>query len=220
MISNLLDTKARYSALESWSYDRLIAPAVLELFGGDEIGRVMSLPQGARVLDVGCGGGHALAWIAERRPDLRLTGVDLSDEQITRARARLGSHDTELVVGSALDLPFPDESFDATISIASIKHWPDPARGVRETLRVTGRGGAVLIVEADRSCTLDDATAFVKRWRGLMPVTVRLAFFRTWVAGQAFDLDEARAFVENEDVQSFEVRRIPGAPGLAIDVVR
>jgi SAM-dependent methyltransferase len=40
------------------------------------------------------------------------------------------------VRGSAMDLPFRDVSFDATLSVLTLHHWPDVARGLRELRRV------------------------------------------------------------------------------------
>ena len=100
------DFTAPYSVLESYLYDAIIAPAVMRL--GDETiagTLVGEVAQGASVLEVGCGGGQLAVEARRRRPDLRWTGVDLSAEQIARARRRVGPDPRcELLVGSALDL--------------------------------------------------------------------------------------------------------------------
>ena len=70
------DITAPYTTIEAWTYDRFIAPAVAELLERN-LGEILDrIPQGAQVLDVGCGGGHALELLAARRPDLRLHGID------------------------------------------------------------------------------------------------------------------------------------------------
>src|SRR5262249_22968549 len=70
--------------------------------------------QGAAVLDVGTGPGVLLVELAARRPDLRLTGVDLSADMIAAATRNL----TEVAdrarahVGDVTSLPFEEQSFD------------------------------------------------------------------------------------------------------------
>jgi ubiquinone/menaquinone biosynthesis C-methylase UbiE len=177
------------------------------------------VPEDAKVLDVGCGGGHLVLDLAERRPRARVTGLDLSEEQLARARERTDaagfSSRVTLVQGSALELPFDDDSFDVVTSVASIKHWPDQARGVRECVRVLAPGGRLFVFEADRGCRLSDARAFVARWRLPRPLRVpALAMFRTWVAGQAIDLDDARELLAVAAITDTTVRRVPETPAL------
>lgn len=49
-----------------------------------------------------------------------------------------------VVQASALSLPFPDKSFDASMAILTIHHWPDQRRGLCEMLRVTRKQCVVL----------------------------------------------------------------------------
>ncbi len=67
------DITAPYGDIEAWTYDRFIAPAVAELFARNLRAILNRIPRGAQVLDVGCGGGHALEALAARRPDLHLS---------------------------------------------------------------------------------------------------------------------------------------------------
>ena len=215
-VAVMRDFTLPYSAAESWLYDFWIAPAVMALRPAMMARLIAELPEGAKVLEVGCGGGHLAVELLERRGDLRYVGLDLSAEQVGRARRRLaGANHAELVQGSALDLPFDRGRFDAVISVASIKHWPDPAKGVSECVRVLAPGGLLAIVEADRGCTLDDANALVsglKMPRALLPLA--LALFRTWVAGRSLDMDEARALLAAEKLDGAEVTRLEGTPAL------
>ncbi|GMV15301.1 MAG: class I SAM-dependent methyltransferase [Polyangiaceae bacterium] len=217
----LEDIAAPYSAFETFVYDRVIAPAVLAMGEriADELAR--EIPERARVLDVGSGGGQLALEIAARRPEAQVTGLDLSPDQVARASARacergLGGR-VRFVQGSALEQPFGDASFDVVTSVASIKHWPDQAKGLAECARVLVPGGRLFVFEADRGCRLDDARDFVARWR--LPALLRvpaLAAFRTWVAGQAIDLDDARELVGALPLEASEVRRISGTPALVL----
>lgn len=213
----LANITAPYTAGEAWAYDRFIAPAVIEFVDRLDLSPWQDVPHGTRVLDVGCGGGHIAVEALGRRPDLRLTGLDLSWGQVTRARRRAAAAGARFVRGSALELPFATGTFDVVVSVASIKHWPDPRRGLAECVRVLRPSGRLLVVEADRSCRLEDAREFVSRWR--LPQLSRslyLALFRTWVAGRSFDLDEARALIDGLPLAGAEVQRIPHTPAFAI----
>lgn len=216
MISVLKDFTVPYSRAESWVYDTVIAPA-LGAFDGEVLARWLpELPRGGSLLEVGCGGGQLLAKIAARRPDLGLTGLDLSPEQVARARRRTATAGERVrcVQGSALDLPFPADSFDAILSVASIKHWPDPRRGLEECARVLRPGGGLVIVEADRGCRDADIARFVAAWR--LPTAMRplaAAMFRTVVAGRSFDLEDARALADGLALADRRVERLPGVPG-------
>jgi ubiquinone/menaquinone biosynthesis C-methylase UbiE len=214
------DITTPYTAVEAWIYDRFVAPAVAELLKRNLREILDAVPRGANLLDVGCGGGHALELLAARRPDLHLHGVDLSPGQVARARARLGDRAT-IVEGSALKIPFPRDRFDVVFSDASIKHWSDPARGLRECVRVLRSGGRLVVTEADRACRFEDAAAFVRRWRFPRVVfPLNLAFFRTWVAGRAFDLDEFEAFAAALPLDERRVRRIEGMPAIMLEGIK
>ena len=48
------------------------------------------------------------------------------------------------VRASAMDLPFRDESFDASLAVLTLHHWPDLSRGIQE-LRRTARSAVVIL---------------------------------------------------------------------------
>jgi ubiquinone/menaquinone biosynthesis C-methylase UbiE len=215
-MSLIKDFTARYSPSEAWFYDRFIAPAVMDL--GDTVvdDYLAVLPKGAEVLEVGCGGGQFARSVLARRHDLRWVGLDVSNEQIARARRRNADHENAVfVVGDVLELPFESARFDAVVSIASIKHWRDPSAGLSECVRVLRPRGQILVVEADRGCRFEDAWAFVSRWR--LPSLMRpldLMLFRTLVAGRSLDLEDARHLMADLSLSSFEVARLDGTPAL------
>jgi SAM-dependent methyltransferase len=93
----------------------------------------------ARALDLGTGTGAAALWLARTFPDARVTGLDLSEAMIERAKAKLPdelSGRLEFVVGDAERLPFADGSLDlvAQISVAAAT-TASCSRSGRPTLR-------------------------------------------------------------------------------------
>ncbi|MDN5805292.1 MAG: methyltransferase domain-containing protein [Microlunatus sp.] len=66
---------------------------------------------------------------------------------MTRRANRSADRQDRLTVqqGSALDLPFADDSFDVVTAIETLYFWPDPRRGLREALRVLRPGGRLAV---------------------------------------------------------------------------
>jgi SAM-dependent methyltransferase len=107
-------------------------------------------PDGARVLEVGCGPGHLSIRLA-RHHGFEVTGLDLDPAMIARARAtahRPGNRDQRrpsFLVGDVAALAFPDRSFDLVVSTLSMHHWADPTAGLAEIGRVLRPGGRALV---------------------------------------------------------------------------
>lgn len=106
-------------------------------------------PEGCAVLDVGTGPGVLLVEVAARRPDLRLTGVDLSADMIAAATRNLEpfGERASACVGDVTSLPFPDGSFDLIVSSLSLHHWDHPEAAVPELARILRPGGRVYIYD-------------------------------------------------------------------------
>ena len=218
----LSDMTQPYTAVESWLYDRFIAPGVTRFSHGMDSYLPPGLAGEAEILDVGCGGGHNAIELAERYPQAHITGLDLSPDQIARAHVRTQTRTARFswIVGSAEDLVFSDQTFDLVYSIASIKHWSDPARGVAEMTRVAKPGAHVVIVEADRACRYEDVVAFTRVLRVPGPLRpIAVAGFRTWVAGRSLTIDEARALFADLPVRAPRVEPIPGAPAFIMHAI-
>jgi len=85
--------------------------------------------------------------------DVRLTGIELSDEMLEQSRARAAelAFDANLLQGDAQQLPFPDASFDTVVCTFALCTIPDDRKAVAEAHRVLRTGGALLLVEHVRS---------------------------------------------------------------------
>lgn len=205
-------------------YDRWISPAVVAALQVDlHESLIARLPAGAQLLDVGCGGGQHAVKIVQKRPDLRVVGVDLSSTMVQRAQAlarRAGVEDkARFEVGDAMDLKFESESFDAVYCAGPLKQARDKPRVMRECHRVLRAGGRLLAMDVNRGCSYEDVLAFVNRTP--LPAPARLIlklYFSTYVARQSIDLDDARALwaalppMRDEDGP----RRIPGHPAFVM----
>jgi SAM-dependent methyltransferase len=114
--------------------ERVEVPALVNALG---------LPQGGRVLEVGCGRGIALPVLAARLRPARLVGLDVDEALLEQAAARLRERrcEAELVAGDVRDLPFPDSSFDLVVDFGTCYHVAGPGRALREVSRVLAEGG-------------------------------------------------------------------------------
>jgi ubiquinone/menaquinone biosynthesis C-methylase UbiE len=103
----------------------------------------------ARVLDLGCGGGHVGFNVA---PHVReVVAYDLSPEMldvVARAARERGLGNLTTRQGVAESLPFADASFDFVLSRFSAHHWRDFAAGLREAARVLKPGGIAGFVDS------------------------------------------------------------------------
>lgn len=108
--------------------------------------------RGKTILEYGCGNGINTVVLAGR--GARIHALDISPALLGIARRRLAANDigdeVELVVGSAHDLPFPDESVDVIFGIAILHHL-DLALSAREVKRVLRKGGRAIFQEPVRN---------------------------------------------------------------------
>ena len=91
-----------------------------------------------RVLEVGCGEGVVLEYLAGRNPATRFDGFELDATALAGARTRCPR--AALVRGDVYALPVPDQTYDLVLCLEVLEHLADPARALREIRRVARRG--------------------------------------------------------------------------------
>ena len=115
-------------------YTSSLAPAFADVAG---------VAAGMRVVDVGCGPGGLTAELARRVGADSVAAIDPAPQFAAACRERLPGADVR--EGVAEELPWEDDSFDATLSSLVIAFMRDPEQGLREMHRVTRRGGTVAV---------------------------------------------------------------------------
>lgn len=101
-----------------------------------------------RALDVATGAGHTALAFAPHVA--HVIASDITDEMLAEARklaADKGLGNVETAKADAEALPFPAASFDLVTSRIAPHHFPDPARFVREVVRVLKPGGTFALVD-------------------------------------------------------------------------
>jgi SAM-dependent methyltransferase len=115
------------------------------VFQAEYLCETADLQAGWRVLDVATGSGNAA--LAAARRGCEVVGVDFVPALLERGRLRaeVDHLDVTFLEGDAEDLPFPDASFDAVISIYGVMFAPDHRRAAAELARVCRPGGRIAL---------------------------------------------------------------------------
>jgi ubiquinone/menaquinone biosynthesis C-methylase UbiE len=105
----------------------------------------------SRIIDVGCGTGEASVRLAAMMPEADITGIDLIESHLehARTRARPFGDRVRFETGNALALGGPDGRFDLAVCRHVLQAVPDPARALRELMRVTRPGGRLHLIAED-----------------------------------------------------------------------
>ena len=152
---------------------------------------------GGSVLEVGVGTGLALRHYG---PRAIVTGVDYSDEMLSKARAKVAEEGLTNVASlrrmDARELDFPDESFDHVACMHVISVVPEPERVMAEIARVVRPGGTVVIVN------------HFKRDKGVLAAAERLAAPLADLLGWHSDFDKGQVLGEAR-LQLVEERTLP-----------
>jgi SAM-dependent methyltransferase len=143
----------------------VLHPGGLELTG--YLGTVTGLKSEDRVLDVACGRGTSVVYLAKRF-GCYVTGLDYGQDNITAAESHAATesvaHLTAFKEGDAEGLPFEDGSFDVVISECSFCTFPDKTRAAQEMARVLRRHGRLGITDVTISCPLPEDIQSLLAW--------------------------------------------------------
>jgi methionine biosynthesis protein MetW len=124
------------------------------------------VPEGSRVLDLGCGTGELLAYLQDKRGCTGY-GVELDDANLL-ACARRGVNVIQFNLEEGLQL-FQDQSFDVVLQLETLQHLRNAEHMLRETARV----GRIGIVSFPNFAHWPNRLAVL---RGRMPVTKALPY--------------------------------------------
>lgn len=107
------------------------------------------IPQNAKIVDIGCGGGYNIKRMLERYPQSRIYGFDISEESVKKARAvnkkELGKR-VKIRQGSVEHMPFKDDSLNLATAFETIFFWPDPQENFQEVFRILKAEGQFAVI--------------------------------------------------------------------------
>jgi SAM-dependent methyltransferase len=102
-------------------------------------------PQRRRILEVGCGTG----WMSDRLSAFgRVTGIDLANEVVERARARYSR--VTFIVGDFLTANLPTGGFDVVVSLETMAHVEDQAAFLDRVVALLRPGGTLMLATQNR----------------------------------------------------------------------
>ena len=216
-VKYMRDTRLVWDVMGS-VYNRSIHDAVAELY--DHIARDVDLQGPARILDAGTGPGYISLLLAANNPESQIIGIDYSIMQVREAekyRAQRKISNCSFQQGNVMDIRFADETFDAAVSIGSIKHWPDSLRGLKEIRRVLKPGGCLVISETDQEASDDAVRQFIRRFKvWFIPGGLLFWGLRNVVYGQSFSETTLADAVRDAGFHHIECQRIPACPYIIV----
>ena len=136
----------------------------------------VTVPDGGKILDVGCGSGALAIAVAKRNPNAEIIGIDRwgkeyasYNRQLCERNARAEKvNNTRFQQGNAVKLDFADETFDAVTSNYVYHNIPgDRQAYLLETLRVLKKGGAFALHDIFSKSKYGDMQAFVKTLKAM-----------------------------------------------------
>jgi ubiquinone/menaquinone biosynthesis C-methylase UbiE len=203
-------------------YNRRIYGAIAELY--DHIAGEMQTTGGTKILDVGSGRGYISLLLAARNPQAEITGIDFSPMQVRAARKlseERNLNHCRFSRGDAMKINFPDESFDAVVSVGSIKHWPDGLKGLKEMYRVLRPGGSLMVSETDQGAPDDALWQFVRRF-SIWFIWDALLFWglRHVVFGQSYTQEGLESLVRTAGFHDVTGQRVPTCPYAIVKAVK
>jgi ubiquinone/menaquinone biosynthesis C-methylase UbiE len=123
------DREGGYERFDERGYRRLL----------DEAQRLVDPKPGEIVVDMGCGSGAFTAQLARRFPSCRLTGLDLSEGCIARAKAEY--RDIVFKTADAEETGLAAASVDVLCYSGILHHFPDFSKVAAEAFRLLKPGG-------------------------------------------------------------------------------
>lgn len=135
--------------------------------------------RGKRCLDAGCGGGRASVLMAQLGA-AEVVSYDFTPRNIetTTRHAKLFGYENVIKprLGSLVDVPFEDQSFDVVWCNGVLHHTIDPTRTLEEVTRVLKVGGSLWLYLYGSGGLYWHMVFFLREWLRAVPVELAIAY--------------------------------------------
>ena len=113
-----------------------------------KIVKILNPQKYSSLLDVGCGSGILLKNLLALNNGMKLFGLDITPKMVEVAKNKFDNEPSvKITLGSAVNMPYKDNSFDYVTCASSFHHHPDPFQSAKEMVRVLKPGGKLLILD-------------------------------------------------------------------------
>jgi ubiquinone/menaquinone biosynthesis C-methylase UbiE len=154
----------------------------------------INFPEGATVVEIGCGTGPVTRTISGLKNVGSITGIDPSPILIESAlRLSAGHTNISFEVGDARAMPFADGAFDVAIFHTALCHILEPERALAEAFRVLKAGGTVCVFDGDYA-TATVATAEIDPLQACSAAVTRHNVMDRWLVRRLPQLLQAAGF--------------------------
>ncbi|WP_174734014.1 demethylmenaquinone methyltransferase [Mesobacillus harenae] len=134
----------------------------------------MDVQKGAHALDVCCGTGDWTIALADAvGPEGKVTGLDFSKNMLKIGEEKvkeLNLDQVTLIHGNAMELPFPDSSFDYVTIGFGLRNVPDYLQVLKEMRRVLKPGGIAVCLETSQPTLIGFRQMYFLYFKFIMPV--------------------------------------------------
>lgn len=109
-----------------------------------------------RVLDIGCGSGKLIEYLAGRDAEMTFVGIDSSHDLVQAARQRCDSQRAAIYHTSVESLGDDIGTFDLAVSFASLRLWEDPVGGLSRAYDLLNPSGVMFLSDLCGDTGLDE----------------------------------------------------------------
>lgn len=157
------------------------------------------LSNNCRILDIGCGGGKFLKYLAKKGDEFKLWGLDHSKEMIDLSsqlnKEVIKSGRLKLLTGSVTKIEIIDNSLDLITAFETVQFWPNLVDAFSEIYRVLDKEGEFLIINRFpkegtkwwKIANLKSETDYMAKLEaiGFKNISIDLEFKRNWIVVKA-----------------------------------